>query len=126
MKKVSLLLAVACLLCMVSCSKNSPKNVVKTYYSAVQNRQYEEATKCFSGLDGEDDSESMQAIAGKLKEGVEKADGLKSYEILSDSLCNDSVAFVRVKYVYGNGEEGESNIEVVKQQGEWKIDPMSK
>ena len=65
MKKLGLFLSVVCLLCMVSCSKNSPKGVVKTYYSALQDKQYEEATRCFAGLEGEDD---MQAIAGKLKE----------------------------------------------------------
>ena len=123
MKKLGLFLSVVCLLCMVSCSKNSPKGVVKTYYSALQDKQYEEATRCFAGLEGEDD---MQAIAGKLKEGMEKNEGLKSYEVLGDSLCNDTLAFVNARYVYGNGEEGVSNIGVVKQNGEWKIDPMSK
>lgn len=123
MKKLGLLMFCACLCCMVSCSKNSPKGVVKTYYSALQNQKYEEATQCFAGMESEED---MQAIAGKLKEGMEKNEGLKSFEVVSDSLCNDTVAFVATKFVYGNGEEGESNVGVVKQNGEWKIDPMSK
>lgn len=123
MKKLGLFLSVVCLLCMVSCSQNSPKGVVKTYYSALQDQEYEEATQCFAGLESEDD---MQAIAGKLKEGMEKNKGLKSFEVTGDSLCNDTLAFVTVKFIYGNGEEGAGNIGVVKQNGEWKIDPMSK
>lgn len=108
---------------MVSCSKNTPKGVVKTYYSALQDKKYEEATRCFAGLEGEGD---MQAVAGKLKEGVEESGGLKSFEVLKDSLCSDTMAVVTAKYVYGNGEEGTNSIDVVKQNGEWKIDPMSK
>lgn len=123
MKKLGLFLSVVCLLCMVSCSQNSPKGVVKTYYSALQDQEYEEATQCFAGLESEDD---MQAIAGKLKEGMEKNKGLKSFEVTGDSLCNDTLAFVTVKFIYGNGEEDAGNIGVVKQDGEWKIDPMSK
>lgn len=124
MKKLVVLTMAAAMFMLAGCSKNTPKGVVNTYYSEMQKKNYDKSAECFMKIDGE--TQSAKAFAGKLKESVEESEGLKSYEILSDSICNDTLAFVRTKYVFGNGEEGESNVEVVLQDGEWKINPMSK
>ncbi len=102
--------------------------MVKTYYSALQEKNYEKSAQCFMSSDelSEDPSVQVQSFAQKTKESMEKREGLKSYEIVRDSVCSDSLAFVLVKCVFGNGEELQSDIEVVKQEGEWKINPMSK
>ena len=57
---------------------------------------------------------------------LEEAEGLKTYKILGDSICNDSTAYVFTQYSMGNGENSESRFKVVKEGEEWKIDPMSK
>ncbi|MBO4282156.1 MAG: DUF4878 domain-containing protein [Bacteroidales bacterium] len=120
-------MAAAFVILFAACSKNTPKGVVKTYYSEVQNQQYDKAVLCFANLNGDGDEEvSMQDFAGKLESSMKSVDGLKSYEVLGDSICNDSLAYVQVKCVFGNGEEEDSKVKVVKQDNEWKIDPLSK
>ena len=126
MKKIALFcLAAASVTLFAACSKNTPKGVVNTYYTEVQNQQYENAVQCFAHLEGGEDV-SMEDFAGKLESSMKSVGGLKSYEILGDSVCNDTLAFVQAKCVFGNGEEEESSVKVVKQDNEWKIDPMSK
>ena len=128
MKKIAFFMMVAALFLLPGCSKNTPKGVVKTYYNALMDKDYEKSAQCFCTVSelGEDEDAQMQGFAGKLKESVEQYEGVKSYEIVRDSVCSDSVAMVYAKFVWGNGEEGQSDIRVVKQKGEWKIDPMSK
>ncbi len=128
MKKIGLFMMVTALFLLVSCSKNTPKGVVKTYYNALIDKDYEKSAQCFCTVSelGGDEEAQMKGIAGKLKESVETYDGIKSYEILRDSVCSDSVVMVYANFVWGNGEKSQSDIRVVKQNGEWKIDPMSK
>lgn len=111
------------------CSKNTPRGVVENYYSALQSQKYDEAAQCFSSYEnsGNDDAQELvSAFSGKLKESLEEKEGLKSYKITGDSICNDSVAYVFSQYELGNGEAADTKIRVVKEGEDWKIDPMSK
>ena len=129
MKKLSGLFTAAAIVCLMGCSSNTPSGVVEKYFNFLQTEQYDKAAQCFASINGENDSqkeEIVSSFSGKLKESLEEAEGLKTYKILGDSICNDSTAYVFTQYSMGNGENSESRFKVVKEGEEWKIDPMSK
>lgn len=129
MKKLFGFLMVMAVVCLVGCSKNTPKGVVEDYYNYLQNKEYDKAAQCFASDNSQDESQKEEIVSqfsSKLKESLEEQNGLKSYKILSDSICNDSTAYVMTQYTLGNGETDDTKIKVVKEGEDWKIDPMSK
>ena len=54
---------------------------------------------------------------------MEKKQGLKSYEVLSEEISEDGKsATVKMKMVYGDGSEDTSKVKLVKNdKGEWKM-----
>ncbi len=123
MKKCSLILLVVCVLCFAGCSKNTPKGVVKTYYKELQSKNYEGAAQYFAESENQ---ETSTAFAGKLKESIEDHGGLKSYQVLGDSICDDSTVVVFTTFSFSDGESGTSDMRVLKKGGDWKIDAMCK
>ncbi|MBO4402085.1 MAG: DUF4878 domain-containing protein [Bacteroidales bacterium] len=128
MRKIVCLWIAAALFCLAGCSKNTPKGVVDKYYSDLQHKNYEAAVQNFVIMkDSETSQEEMLAsFADKLGKSLEEEGGLKSYKILRDSICNDSVAVVFTQFTKGNGESADADIRVVLEGETWKIDPLSK
>ena len=126
MKKLILLALCAAMCALAGCSRNTPRGVVENYMSCIQKGEYDKSVQYYSTMEGKDADQFRNGFSKKMNESVEDAGGLKSYEILKDSVCNDSLAIVWVKHEFGNGDVQEDVLELVRRDGEWKIDPMSK
>ena len=126
MKKLFLLALAAAMSSLAGCSRNTPRGVVENYMSCIQKGEYDKSVQYYAPLEGEDAEQFRNAFSKKMKDSMDESGGLKSYEVLKDSVCNDSLAIVWTRHEFGNGEVQESKLELVKRDGEWKIDPMSK
>lgn len=128
MKKVILGFA-AILLAVVSigCSKNSsPKDVVNTYYQAMNSKDYKKAADCFYFEGTQDEikakkGELIELMTEKGEKSMEEKGGMKSLKINSVEEEGDS-AIVKGVITYGNGEEKEEVINTKKIDGNWYID----
>jgi hypothetical protein len=127
MKRIALFVMAAAVSLLAGCSKNTPKDVVKTYFSALQSKDYDKVADCVYLSETEGDPAAQKKdLSGWIKMCLEPLGGLKSYEITRDSVCNDSLALVFASYEYGNGDKDASQIELVMQDGKWKINLMNK
>jgi len=134
MKKIKLFVLAVCALGFAACSSSSnsdaPQTVVKEYFDLVKAEKFDKAVKCFY-FEEEVKAEELNALAEKLKEGYGKENGIEKYEILSEEIEKDEdgntvSAKVTVKVNYKDGKENEVKVNVIKVNGEWKIDLTSK
>lgn len=116
-------------LAMVSCSSDSPGSALKDYVTAMNNGDYEKFVEGidFSKVEPEQLDETRQGYVALLKEKggkeLEKKGGLKSFEVISEEIAEDgNSAIVKMKQVYGNGEEEEGEQKMVKVDGKWLMD----
>ncbi len=77
--------------------------------------------------EGEDLNQKKESavvlIREKAKEFIEKQEGIKSYEVLSETIAEDgNSAKVEMNVVYGNGKEDKQTVKLVKVDDEWKVD----
>lgn len=79
--------------------------------------------------DGKSIEEQKQQLTdllkGKAASTIDKAGGIKSYEILSEEIAEDgNSAKVKAKLVYGDDSTKEQKFKILKtEDGEWKLDP---
>jgi len=106
---------------VTSCSA-SPSSVVKNFYNAVENNQYEKAAGYLSsnaistfGL-----SKLEQVIASQADILIAQG-GVKSLEITDESIVDD-YATVTLKITMENGSVSSDKVSLVKEDGKWKID----
>lgn len=123
MKRTVLFLLTLGLFCFAGCSKNNPKEVVKSYYTALQDKDYSEAVSYFANVKDVDD---VKALEEKLATSLEESGGIKSFNVLGDSITSDTTAFVYTTYTLGNGVSDSTKITAKLEDGNWKIDPLSK
>lgn len=110
------------LLFLAACG-NSPRSAVKAFYDAVEEGRVEDALKMVSsqvtssiGID-----KTRAALQSATREIHDKG-GLKSLDIVKEDVVGE-VAEVEVRIHYGNGTEETEKVKVVKENGEWKIQP---
>lgn len=132
MKKLFLILvATMAMFAFTACGGgNSPKSVAEEAMSALKNKDYDKFVDCahITVKEGEDPEAAKKTISGMLQSKAESAyakkGGFKSYEILSETIDESGdKAVVKVKMVYGNGEEEEEDCKMIKdEKGNWKMD----
>ncbi len=119
-----------CLSVLFSCSgpQSSPTNVAKKSIECLQEKDYEgyiellyTAKASAEAEDQEKEAQGKALLQGKLSAGLESVQGIKSFEMLGETLSEDGEsAEVSVKIVYGNGEEKETEIKTRKDEdGKW-------
>ena len=120
---------------MTSCgNSNSPEGVVKKQIECLKNKDAEGLVELLnmgelsrkSGDAEKDKAELTSLIQEKAFKSVDEKGGIKSYEILDvdapKSAEPGSIAFVKVKTVYGNGSENEDRVKVkMDEEGQWKL-----
>ncbi|MDR0833783.1 MAG: DUF4878 domain-containing protein [Candidatus Symbiothrix sp.] len=132
MKKVmSLFVAAIAVLAVSSCGGGkSPADIEKSIYTQFQKGNYERGLDIyFANIDtgeGETDKEQVKAVAEKIKasatQGFEKKEGIKSFEILEETIAEDGeTATVKTKIIAGDGSEDTQTTKYVKRDGKWKI-----
>ena len=129
MKKIFISMFVAVVaLTLWSCgSANTPSAVAEKAAKCIQNADYEGYVDLLDlkKSDG-NDSEKEQLVALLREKGtkaMEKKQGLKSYEVLSEQISEDGKsATVELKMVYGDGSEDTQKMKLVKNDnGDWKL-----
>ena len=124
MKKV-LVTMMMCLFTMAlvrGCSSsNTPKGVAEKAAKCLKNKDYKGVVKLVDIPDSEKDAFAAM-IGEKLDKNLDKKDGISSYEILDEEIDEEAgTAVVQVKYTYGNGEEENETMKLVKKDGDWKL-----
>ena len=106
---------------------NTPSAVAEEACKCVQNEDYEGYVELMDLKETKNqESEKEQFVAMLREKGtktMEKKQGLKSYEVLSEEISEDGKsATVNMKVVYGDGSEDTNKIKLVKNdKGEWKV-----
>ncbi|MDR2839755.1 MAG: DUF4878 domain-containing protein [Paludibacter sp.] len=123
-------LAVNC----IGSSANSPAAIEKSMYIEFQKGNYDKGVEILiANLDSNNSSssdetsesemaESIKTLAEKNKNNYEEKGGLKSFEILKETISEDGqTATVESKVLYGNGSEDTNTSAYVKRNGVWKV-----
>lgn len=120
MKKLYIIFGVAVMaLFAVACNTNDPAKTVQNYFEAFEKGDYKKAMSLTT-------IESNEEIESQVKkmEGLELK--ISDFEIVSENISDDGqTAEVEVKYrfssVFNKLKESSQTIELVKQDGKWKI-----
>lgn len=116
----------------VACSnrQHSASDSLSVYLEALKAGDYATYSQGLTGMQ-EADTLAGQTLMPNLM-GVyekfmqEKYQGLKGFEIVSDSLTeNGQHAILRVKLQFGNGQEEETEYEMIQEGESWKINLAS-
>jgi len=129
MKKVSIIIGFAIISLMfftTSCSgPSTPGDTLKEFSYAMEKGNTDKVISMFGGEKGEmtaEDKEKLTALLASAKEEIEKKGGIKSIEIIEETISEDGkTAKVKAKTTFGDGseDEGSSNFDLI--DGEWKI-----
>lgn len=125
MKRNLILIAMAAIACLfAACSPQStPKQVVKTYWTAIQNEQYSEAVNLYYDIDGlfSEDSKELLSVLTRIQ--MAEYGKITSVKILSVEKTEKDKAVVAVELTIENQTEPRVEaMDVVKVNGKWYID----
>jgi predicted SnoaL-like aldol condensation-catalyzing enzyme len=131
-KVKSFLVITAFILLAVSCgggSNDSPAGIEKAMYSQLQKGNYEKAAELLADNlesdktpSAEEKAEFVKAFAEKAKQSTEARGGVKSFEIVKETISEDGEsATVETRVIYGDGKEEIQTTKYVKKDGIWKL-----
>ncbi len=121
MKNIAAILGVA--LMLVACGGGSPQGTVKDFFRNVEDGKLEEAAGLFS--------KATLSTVGleKLKQGLQQSTreidgkgGISKIEVLEHKTIGE-VAEVSIKIFYGNGTEETESMDLILENGQWKLQP---
>ena len=129
MKKlfISMFVAVVAFTLWSCGSANTPSAVAEKAVKCMQKADYEGYVELMDLKETKNqESEKQQFVAMLREKGtktMEKKQGIKSYKVESEEISEDGKsANVKMKIVYGNGDEDTQKMKLVKNdKGEWKI-----
>ncbi|MFO8087300.1 MAG: DUF4878 domain-containing protein [Bacteroidales bacterium] len=130
MKKNILSLFVAAVMIMgivTACggAGKTPGDTAKKFGQYFADGKIDKAVEMLDGYDEATDEEKEQIIAlfeDSKDTMLEEKEGVKSIKILEEEIDEEeNEAKVKLKTVYGNGEEDESTTKLVKVDDEWKV-----
>jgi hypothetical protein len=114
--------AIPILLMTGGCIGSSPSRTVKDFYSAIGRGDVEMATAQMSSrvIDQVGLNKLQQSIEYQVQ-AVEQAGGMKSIRIIDEQIFDDA-ALVTAEVELGDGTSGTETVQLVKEDGRWKID----
>lgn len=125
MKRLSILLAAAALLCAASCGNNGktaapkgPEKIAKNAIEAIQKGDFDAYAATFN-MNESDQKMLAGMVEEKVSKEIEKKGGIKSYKI-NDTTIEEDKATVDVTITYKDGSEETSKMHFVKVDGDWK------
>ena len=131
MKRViNLSFLVVAIVSLVACSPTTPGKALKSYLTDLKNENYESFIKGVyfpEDMDEQrkkkDEAQLLAIIKEKGAKEYEKKGGVKSIEILSETISEDGKsAVVEYKQTFGNGEEEKQSQKTIKKDDKWFID----
>ena len=110
---------------LASCSTNAPADTpraaVEQFLGTLVKGDVEAALNMVEGAD-EATAEEKAFVVQLYQSALDDFGGFTSYEITDEKIDNDgNTAKMKVKYVYGNGEEKTSVEHVVKTEKGWTV-----
>lgn len=135
MKRViNLSFLVVAIVSLVACSPTTPGKALKSYLTDLKNENYEsfiEGVYLPEGMDEQrkekEEAQLLAIIKEKGAKEYERKGGVKSIEILSETISEDGEsAIVEYKQTFGNGEEEQQSQKMIKKDDKWFIDLRSK
>lgn len=133
MKKMLTIVVALCAFVLIGCSGSSsdtPGKVVLKAYGHLQAGEYEKVSEMFwvdPAKSSPEEVEQGRAMLTSLMQGkaapqIAKKGGLKSYEVVEESISEDGqTAKVKVRVVYGNGKEESENVPLKLSDDGWKL-----
>ncbi|MDO4159579.1 MAG: DUF4878 domain-containing protein [Prevotellaceae bacterium] len=129
-KLLGMVALVAFALLITACgNSNTPKGVAEKSIKCIQKGDYEGYVDLmYVSKESKNIEEEKKGYASLLQSkagpALEEKGGIKSYEILSEEISEDgNSAKVDIKVVYGNGEEKNQTIQLLKDKNDdWKLD----
>lgn len=111
-------------------ASSTPSGVAEEAIKCLQEKDYEGYSKLIylkekEGQTIEDQQKAIVAlIADKMNKTLDKKEGIKSYEIISEEIAEDgNSAKVKTKITYGNGDTDDQKMKFIKtDDGKWMID----
>ena len=129
MKKLffSMFVAVVALTLWSCGPANTPSAVAEEACKCLQNEDYEGYVDLLLLKETKNQESDKEQFVAMLREKgtktMEKKQGIKSYEVLSEEISEDGKsANVKMKIVYGNGDEQKENMKMIKKDDQWMID----
>lgn len=129
-KNITLNFLVVAILSLVACSPTTPGKALKSYLTDLVNENYEsfmEGIYFPEDMDEQrkekEEAQLLAIITEKGSKEYEKKGGVKSIEILSETISEDGKsAIVEYKQTFGNGEEEKQSQKMIKKDDKWFID----
>lgn len=130
-KFISLGVIAASTIILNSCfSNNSPGQAIEQFMHSLEKGEIDEAMKfypdSYSQTLGEEygqtlGKEKLRAITVEAARKLEDRQGMKSFKINREDIRGD-LATVNFTVIYGDGSEETEDINLLRQDGKWRID----
>ena len=128
MKKIQIVLFLAMASIMVfaiSCGgSSSPGDISVKFIKNIEKGNVEAAMEVFAknGKEmSEDDIAKLNALVLMSQEEIQKKEGIKTIEIAEEKINEEGTAAkVKLKVVYGNGDEDTQDYKYIMEDGKWK------
>ncbi len=123
MRLIRSLLLVFLSVAVVGCMADSPTAATKKLYKSIEAGEIEDAMELFSQKTR--NSAGADKLRAVLRQGTREIDekgGIKSFNITSEKEIGE-IAEVHVEIEYGNGEKVTEKLNLVKEDGKWKLEP---
>lgn len=114
---------------MISCTPSTPSGAMEKYLSSLKSGDYEGFVDGvnFSETDPAKLEESREMLTSLIKEKVgkefEKQNGIKKFEIISETISEDGNS-ATVEYItyFGDGSDKKEKSKMIKVDGKWMMD----
>jgi len=106
-------------------SDSKPADQVDKLIKSIEKGEYDAAIDCLA-MEGktltDEEKNKLNAMLGMTKGVIDSKKGITSSEVIEETISEDgNTATVKIKYVYGNGDEDNSEYNLVKEDGAWKV-----
>lgn len=107
----------------LSCVSSSPSAATMKLYKLMEAGEIEEALEFFSqNTRSSTGDDKLRAVLRQGTREIDEKDGIKSFEVTSEKEIGE-IAEVHVEIVYGNGSKETEKLNLVKEDGKWKLAP---
>jgi len=118
-KAIALILALACVsLALSSCGSSGPKTAAESFFKSFAKLDFEGA-RAFCTEEGKASLSLLEAVASGMTE-EDKAEFTKKYDVKITKV--DVKGDTAVAYYTAPDAEGEQTIDLVKEDGKWKVE----
>lgn len=103
----------------------SPGSTVRDFFKDLEQGEINRASESFSSQTNELYGNKLQVGMREVPAQLEAKKGIKKIKILDESVKGD-LAKVAYQIEFGDGSTEEGTLDLIKEEGKWKITPMAK